>query len=117
MDQLFSGHKCGPTHDHDCWRSSGRAVTHPPGMLGKSCRVHTVLIVVFAVVVAVVFIAVIAVLLGPYRGMSPGRQPPHPSHTGDADRHAHRQQPPQQAASRQLVAGAGSSPAGPARRP
>jgi hypothetical protein len=31
--------------------------------------VHTVLVVVFAMVVAVVFIAVIAVVLGPYRGI------------------------------------------------
>jgi hypothetical protein len=38
-------------------------------MLGRSCRVHTVLVVVFAAVVAVVFIAVIPVVLGPYRGM------------------------------------------------
>jgi hypothetical protein len=49
--------------------SSGGTVTHSSGMLGRSCRVHTILVVVFAVVVAVVFIAVIAVVLGPYRGM------------------------------------------------
>lgn len=69
MDSCSAVTRCGPTHDHDCWRSSGGAVTHSPGMLGRSCRVHTVLVVIFAVFVAVGLIAVIAVLLGPYRRM------------------------------------------------